>query len=672
MFKKVLIANRGEIACRVMRTAEQMGVATVAVYSDADADAPHVRMATESVHLGPPAASESYLLGNKVIAAARATGATAIHPGYGFLSENADFAEAVRDAGMIFIGPSAVAIRSMGAKDNAKAIMEKAGVPVVPGYYGKDQSIERLATSADEISYPVLLKATMGGGGKGMRVVEKADDLAEAAASARREGESSFGDGRLLVEKFLIKPRHVEVQVFADSHGNVVHLFERDCSLQRRHQKVIEEAPAPGMSDELRARMGAAAVAAAQAVGYENAGTIEFLLDSDDKFYFMEMNTRLQVEHPVTEMITGQDLVEWQFRVAAGEPLPLDQGDLVINGHAMEARLYAEDTNAGFLPSPGPVYHLAFPPSSPNVRIDTGVEVGVTVSTHYDPLIAKVIVWDVNREAARWRMSTVLDDVEVVGPTVNRSFLKFLVERDDFHAGDVDTGLIERLDAGAYTSDTSPTDDDLICASLWLMEQREQATRELAVRMGDPTSPWALSNSWRLNDVAHQDFRFCWGGREVTVSATPNADGHRFHIVDGNEVCDFQVAGEGQVSGNVRASINGRGVSVRVISVENQMSLFSGEHMARMTLADPALLATANDAETPVLAAPMPGKVVAVNVNAGDVVSAGSTMMVIEAMKMEHAIKASVDGQVTAVHYQVGEQVDEGVDLLTFEAMEQG
>ena len=672
MFKKVLIANRGEIACRVMRTAEQMGVATVAVYSDADADAPHVRMATESVYLGPPHASESYLLGDKVIAAARATGATAIHPGYGFLSENADFAEAVREAGLKFIGPSAVAIRSMGAKDNAKAIMEKAGVPVVPGYYGKDQSIERLATSADDIGYPVLLKAAMGGGGKGMRVVEKANDLVEAAASARREGESSFGDGRLLVEKFLVKPRHVEVQVFADSHGNVVHLFERDCSLQRRHQKVIEEAPAPGMSDKLRARMGAVAVAATQAVGYENAGTIEFLLDSDGKFYFLEMNTRLQVEHPVTEMITGQDLVEWQFRVAAGEPLPLGQDDLVINGHAMEVRLYAEDPNAGFMPAPGPVYHLAFPPSSPNVRIDTGVEAGGTVSIHYDPLIAKVIVWDIDREAARCRMSSVLDDIEVVGPTVNRSFLKFLVERDDFHAGDVDTGLIERLDPGAYISDMSPTDDDLICASLWVMELREQAAQELAARMGDPTSPWTRSDCWRLNDVGHQDLRFRWDGREVTVSATLYADGYRFYIVDGDEVSNFQVAGEGQASGDIRASINGRGVLARVISVENEISLFSGEHMARMTLVDPAQPAAADDAETPVLAAPMPGKVVAVNVNAGDVVLSGSTMMVIEAMKMEHAIKASVDGQVTAVHYEVGEQVDEGVDLLTFEAAEQG
>ena len=510
MFRKVLIANRGEIACRVMRTADRMGIATVAVYSDADADAPHVRMAGEAVRLGPPAAAESYLLADKVLAAAKATGADAIHPGYGFLSESAAFAKAVRDAGLIFIGPPTAAIEAMGAKDNAKAIMEKAGVPVVPGYYGEDQSDENLAVSAAEIGYPVLLKAALGGGGKGMRVVERAEDLTEAAASARREGVSSFGDGRLLVEKYLVKPRHVEVQVFVDAHGNCVHLFERDCSLQRRHQKVIEEAPAPGMTDELRARMGDTAVAAAQAVGYENAGTVEFLLDAEGGFYFMEMNTRLQVEHPVTEMITATDLVEWQFRVASGDPLPMDQDDLDIDGHAMEARIYAEDPDSGFLPAPGAIRYLSFPIETEHVRIDTGVEEGGEVSSHYDPMIAKLIVWDTDREAARRRLSAALDDVHVVGPTVNRAFLKYLTEHSDFASGDVDTGLIDRLDPSAYARDPSPNTDAMTLASLRVVAERAVDARLVAGRKGDPYSPWASSECWRVNDVAHQDLRFGW------------------------------------------------------------------------------------------------------------------------------------------------------------------
>jgi 3-methylcrotonyl-CoA carboxylase alpha subunit len=671
VFKKILIANRGEIACRVMRTAERMGIATVAVYSDADAEAPHVKMAGQSVHIGPSPATESYLLADKILDAAKLTGADAIHPGYGFLSENADFAAAVRAAGLIFVGPSAEAIRSMGAKDNAKAIMEKAGVPVVPGYYGSDQSVDRLAESAKEIGYPVLLKAAMGGGGKGMRVVVKPSDLAEAAESARREGESSFGDGRLLVEKYLAKPRHVEVQIFADSHGNAVHLFERDCSLQRRHQKVIEEAPAPGMSEELRARMGASAVAAAQAVGYENAGTVEFLLDANAGFYFMEMNTRLQVEHPVTEMITGQDLVEWQFKVADGGTLPLAQGELTITGHAMEARLYAEDPDAGFLPAPGDIHHLAFPQPSMNVRIDTGVVAGQSVSSHYDPMIAKVIVWDIDRDGACQRMSSVLSAVEVVGPTVNRGFLKFLVDNADFRAGDVDTGLIDRLDPGSFAMDTAPTRDALVCAGLWLLDQRATQARDISARRGDPTTPWSSTECWRVNDVAHQDLQFSWGDHQVVVSAMPQDDGHAFRLREEDDLIICQVQGNVDASGRVQAVIDGRGVSARVVCIGNALTVFLDHRMFCMLLADPALLAADDDADAPMLAAPMPGKVVAVHVAAGDVVTAGTTLIVLEAMKMEHAIKAPMDGRVMVVHYGVGDQVDEGIDLLAFEEADQ-
>ena len=671
MFRKVLIANRGEIACRIMRTAERLGVATVAVYSDADASAPHVAMAGEAVRLGPAPAAESYLLTDKVLAAAKATGADAIHPGYGFLSENARFAKAVRDAGLIFIGPPTDAIHAMGAKDNAKAIMEKAGVPVVPGYYGEDQSDENLAASAAEIGYPVLLKAAMGGGGKGMRVVTRPEDLAEAAASARREGQSSFGDGRLLVEKYLVKPRHVEVQVFADAHGNTVHLFERDCSLQRRHQKVIEEAPAPGMGEELRQRMGAAAVAAAKAVGYENAGTVEFLLAADESFYFMEMNTRLQVEHPVTEMITGLDLVEWQFRVAAGEPLPLGQDALAINGHAVEARIYAEDPDNGFLPAPGMIRHLAFPEPSANVRIDTGVAAGGEVSSFYDPMIAKLIVWDDTREAALRRMADALDAVEVVGPTVNRAFLKFLVQQPDFAAGDVDTGLIDRLDAAAYADDTAPDDAALAMASLAIVTERARAARATAARRGDPFSPWASSACWRVNDMAHQDLLFRWGEAEATVAVTPVAGGHEIRIERADGDTTLHADGEGTPDGLVTAVVDGEKRRARVVTAGSEITVFMAAKTSRFGLADPALMASADDAEAPVFAAPMPGTVVAVNVKAGDEVKAGTTLIVLEAMKMEHAIKAPVDGRISAVHYGVGDQVEEGRNLIAFEAAEQ-
>ncbi len=525
MIQKLLIANRGEIACRVMRTAARLGIATVAVYSEADAGAPHVSMADEAVGIGPAAAAESYLLAANVLAAATQTGADSVHPGYGFLSENADFAEAVRAAGMMFVGPPSAAIRDMGGKDNAKALMEKAGVPVVPGYYGADQNDATLRKEADKIGYPVLLKAAMGGGGKGMRAVLASAEFDDAVASARREAEAAFGDGRMLVEKLIDRPRHVEVQVFADSHGNCVHLFERDCSLQRRHQKVIEEAPAPGMTDDLRQRMGAAAVAAAKAVGYENAGTIEFLLDHDGGFYFMEMNTRLQVEHPVTELITGQDLVEWQLRVAAGEALPCRQEDLTIRGHAMEARLYAEDPAKGFLPAPGPLDHLIFPADDNHIRIDTGVVQGQDVTAHYDPMIAKVISWGDDRDAARRHLIDALARTEVVGPVVNRRFLMMLAANEDFAAGAPDTGLIDRMAEESLTDTTPPSRDVLSLAALHVLMARADAAVQRARGSGDRGSPWNQTDGWRLNDVAHQDLIFGIDADEVALSAMPSSGG---------------------------------------------------------------------------------------------------------------------------------------------------
>ena len=444
MFTKILIANRGEIACRVIKTARRLGISTVAVYSEADATARHVTLADEAVEIGPAPVRDSYLRGDRIIAAAQRTGAAAIHPGYGFLSENAGFAADCTAAGLVFVGPGAAAIRAMGSKSAAKSLIENAGVAVVPGYHGDDQSDDLLRAEADRIGYPVLLKPSAGGGGKGMRVVREASQFDAALAAARREASASFGDVHMLIEKFVTQPRHIEVQVFADAHGNVLHLFERDCSVQRRHQKIIEEAPAPGLTEEQRLTMGQAAVDAAKAVGYLGAGTVEFLVDSGGRFYFMEMNTRLQVEHPVTELVTGQDLVEWQLLVAAGEPLPLSQGDLVINGHAIEARLYAEDPDRDFLPATGHLLHLRYPAAGQHVRIDTGVREGDLVSIHYDPLLAKLIVWDTDRASALRRLQTALRETRVIGVTTNLGFLTTVAAHEVFAAGGVDTGFIDR------------------------------------------------------------------------------------------------------------------------------------------------------------------------------------------------------------------------------------
>ncbi len=662
MFSSLLIANRGEIAVRIARTARAMGLRTVAVFSDADRDAPHVRACDEAWPIGPAPAAESYLVADRILDVARRSGAEAIHPGYGFLSENAAFAEACAAAGVAFVGPPAAAIEAMGSKAGAKALMETAGVPLVPGYHGADQSADRLAAAAREIGFPVLLKASAGGGGKGMRVVAGDGDLAGAIAGAQREGRASFGDDRLIVEKYLERPRHVEVQVFADTHGNTVHLFERDCSAQRRHQKILEEAPAPGLDPALRAAMGAAAVAAAEAVGYVGAGTVEFILDAGGSFHFMEMNTRLQVEHPVTELVTGLDLVALQLRVAAGEALPFAQSDLTIDGHAVEVRLYAEDPARDFMPQTGRLEHLRFPEGE-GIRIDSGVEEGGTVSVHYDPMIAKVIAHGPDRERALARLGAALGRCEVVGVTTNRAFLKALVEHPEVVAGPIDTGFVGReIAALAPPADAAPP---WVVALAGLAEMRALAlaARERAARSGDPRSPWARADAWRLNDSAHHDIRFRQGEGETVVEMHAAGDGWRVRVGD-STVC---VAAEPGPDGALMATVDGGRRPVRVVAERDRRTVLAGGRAWTLTLIDP--LAGIDDAGEGGgrLVAPMPAKVVSVSVAAGDTVAKGATLVVLEAMKMEHTITAPADGTVAGIPVAAGDLVEEGADLVVFE-----
>jgi len=656
--KKLLIANRGEIARRIIRTAHAMGIATVAVHSDADAGAPHVREATQAVHIGPAPARDSYLDPAKLLDAARRTGADAVHPGYGFLSENADFARAVRLAELIWVGPPVAAMEIMGLKDSAKAAMKKAGVPITPGYQGQDQSLVRLERAAAQIGFPLLIKAVAGGGGKGMRSVVDPASFAQDVLSCQREGAQSFGNDGVMLEKLIARPRHVEVQVFADRAGNIVHLFERDCSLQRRHQKVIEEAPAPGLSDRLRHTLGIAAVAAATAIRYEGAGTIEFILDLDavDKFgdpafYFMEMNTRLQVEHPVTEAITGFDLVEWQLRIARGEMLPANQDAILATGHAVEARLYAEDAEGGFLPSTGKLTRLRFP-ALPGVRIDSGVETGSEISVHYDPMIAKVIGFGATREAAIDRLIAGLDGCVVEGVKSNRAFLARLVGHPAFRAGEVDTGFIARhADALAPAIDIA--DDMVLIAALAL-------TTPAAARA--PATMFERFGGFRINLVAER-------GLDLFAGATRHAlllsrDGDRVQVKGLGEVrtlagrwiddLTFEADFDGRL---VRAAvlISGAGVEVRL---EGRVA-----HLSTRPLATDAK-GLASDAR---VAAPMPGRVLALDVAVGATVAVGDRLLVLEAMKMEHRLVAKVAGSVAAVHVAEGDQVADGMLLVEIE-----
>ncbi|HEV7258281.1 MAG TPA: acetyl-CoA carboxylase biotin carboxylase subunit [Bosea sp. (in: a-proteobacteria)] len=648
----ILIANRGEIACRVIRTAQRLGLRTIAVYSEADAEALFVQMADEAYPIGPAPARESYLDADKILAVAKQAGAACIHPGYGFLSENADFAEACAAAGIVFVGPPASAIRAMGLKDAAKALVEKANVPVVPGYHGAEQGADFLRGEARRIGYPVLIKAVAGGGGKGMRRVERPEDFDEALASAQREGQNAFGDARVLVEKYVLSPRHVEIQVFGDSHGNVVHLYERDCSLQRRHQKVIEEAPAPGMTAEVRAAMGRAATEAARAVGYVGAGTVEFIADGReglqaDRFYFMEMNTRLQVEHPVTEAITGLDLVGLQLKVAAGEPLGFAQQDVRATGHAVEARLYAEDPEKGFLPSTGKLWALQFPEGE-GIRIDTGVEAGDTVTPFYDPMIAKVIAHGATRDEALDRLGEALGETLVAGPRTNLAFLKALTEAQGFRDGPFDTGFIER-NLSALGAEPQPLDAAAVAAAaLQLEEERQLAGLTLASERadGEHRSPWLDADAFSLMPRPPLGLPLNVDGERIEARIEWHEDGAIVSL-PGHDI------GEGEHE---------------VALAEAEPGAYFALHRGRQTavsLFDPfGVDLDAAAGSGGVVKAPMHGKLIALFVSVGDAVVKGQRLAIVEAMKMEHVLTAPRDGTVSEVAGVPGSQVAEGAKVV--------
>jgi 3-methylcrotonyl-CoA carboxylase alpha subunit len=663
VFDAVLIANRGEIACRIIRTLKRLGIGAITVYSDADRDARHVALADRAIRLGPAPASESYLRVDAILRAAARTGAQAIHPGYGFLAENAGFARACREAGLTFIGPSPEAIEIMGTKDRAKAAAAAAAVPLLPGHQGEPQDGASLLAVARELGFPVLLKAVAGGGGKGMRVVRRPDDFAAALEGARREAAAAFGDERMLLERYLMAPRHIEVQVFGDQHGQVVHLFERDCSVQRRHQKVIEEAPAPGLSGDQRRGLGATAVRLAQAIGYTNAGTVECLLDRDGTFYFMEMNTRLQVEHPVTEMITGLDLVEWQLRVAAGEPLPLAQEDLTCSGHAIEARLYAEDPERGFLPSTGTLAHLRLPEPTEAIRIETGVAAGERISPFYDPMLAKVVAWGPDRASALRRLRAALGATEIVGAASNLEFLARVMSHQAFAAGPVATAFVEE-NAADLLAPVPPADDRILAtACLWLLCRRRQEAATTTVASGDPFSPWHRVDGWRLNDVGHQTLRLRRAGEPVEIDAQAVGAGWRLRI-EGRELF-----GSAALTADGRLAVELEGVRSRasIVAQGDQLHVFTPGGRYQVERIDPLAIAGSEDEAGDVLSAPMPGKIVRQLVAAGDRVQRGAPLLVLEAMKMEHTIIAPRDGRVVAVRYAENEQVEEGAILLDFE-----
>ena len=666
MFNKILIANRGEIACRVIKTARRMGIKTVAVYSEADARARHVRLADEAVLIGPPAARESYLVIDKIIAAARQTGAQAIHPGYGFLSENEAFCRACDEAGIVFIGPPVTAIRAMGSKSEAKKLMGEAQVPLTPGYHGDNQDPDFLHQQAQAICYPVLIKAAAGGGGKGMRLVQADEEFLDSLSSCKREAASSFGDDHVLVEKYITQPRHIEIQVFGDTHGNVVHLFERDCSVQRRHQKVLEEAPAPGMTAQRRAAMGRAAVDAAKAVGYVGAGTVEFIVNQDGTFYFMEMNTRLQVEHPVTEMITGQDLVEWQIRVAFGEPLPLSQEQLTIQGHSIEARIYAEDPSRGFLPSIGKLLHLAPPQESLYVRVDTGVEEGDEISPHYDPMIAKLIVWDSSRERAQARMLQALADYRVVGVTNNIEFLSRLTACPAFAGADLDTGLIERERAFLFAQQEPVPEDVWRVAALAQLLRERQCAQQSADRASEPQSPWNIADGWRMNTTAQRELTFSMGEQQQVVGVSYAPENYLLEI-DGRAAPAF---GEMDSRGVLRFNLDGNRRQATVIAAQDKRHVFVDGRTWALNYIDPLHYMAQGSGAQGGLVAPMPGKVIALLASEGQRVEQGAPLLILEAMKMEHTITAPVSGLVKTYRFAVGDQVADGVLLVDLESEE--
>ena len=660
LFGKVVIANRGEIACRVIRTARRLGITIVAVYSEADRAALHVDLADEAWPIGPPPAQDSYLNIDAILDAARNSGADAVHPGYGFLSENAEFAAACAAAGVTFIGPHASAIRAMGSKSAARALMQRSGVPVVPGYHGEDQDPGRLVDEAERIGFPVLIKATAGGGGRGMRVVTGAAEFAAALAAAQREAAGAFGDDRMLIEKYVPRARHLEIQIFADSHGNTIHLFERDCSIQRRYQKLLEEAPAPELEPKRRSAMGKAAVAAARAVGYVGAGTVEFIADAEN-FYFIEMNTRLQVEHPVTEMVTGLDLVEWQLRVAAGEPLPIDERDLRLRGHGIEARLYAEDPERGFLPQTGTLHELRFPPAD-IARVDTGVRRGDRVTSYYDSMIAKIIVWGEDRPAALERLRRALCETAVLGVGTNLGLLVRISAHPEFASAAVDTEFLERhRDVLLPTHRPAPAKALAAAAVARLLAHASAAA---AACLNDPNSPWARGVGWRLNGEGHQKLVFRDGAAERTVVARARAEEWLLEI--GEEgICAY---GERRPDGALAVVLDGvRGRATVLDHGSETAVILSGENW-RLIEIDPLAAYEGDDPGAGRLTAPMPGRVAQVLVEVGDAVRRAEPLMIIEAMKMEHTVTAPVDGIVDAVRFGVGDLVEEGAELIALAA----
>ncbi len=666
MFRRILIANRGEIACRVAHTCRRLGIQAVAVYSDADRDARHVALVDAAYRIGPPPASQSYLDSKAILAAAEASGAEAIHPGYGFLSENAAFAEACAAQSVVFIGPPPDAIRAMGEKSAAKALMKKAGVPLVPGWYEEGASAERLAKIAAEIGYPVLIKAVAGGGGKGMRIVHTVAELPAALAGAAREAGAAFGDPRVMLEKYLAAARHIEVQVFGDRFGNVVHLFERDCSAQRRYQKVIEEAPAIGLSDATRGAMGKAAVKAARAVGYVGAGTVEFLVASADggnenPFYFLEMNTRLQVEHPVTEAITGLDLVEWQLRVAAGEALPLAQDRIEVRGHAIEARLYAENPARNFLPATGTLLRFRRPPLESHVRLDTGVREGDVVTPHYDPLLAKLIVWGDDRPGAVCRLEAALDEWEIGGPETNHGFLRRLVRHPDFIRGGVDTGFLGRV----LEDLVQPPDigkDGLALAVLGECLSFAAAAAVTARATTDPWSPWSVADGWRLNTEASLRLHFRHGETEFMVKVTPEDGRYRLDLPTG----PLTARGRFSEPGTLLAEIGSKRYRIGWFRHGREVVVAAPGWIYRLAIVDPLTAAFVEEETRGGVTAPLPGRVVQVLVAPGAEVAKGDPLVVLLAMKVEHTLVAPGSGQVARVLARSGDQVEEGTLLIAF------
>ncbi|MDO7594903.1 MAG: acetyl/propionyl/methylcrotonyl-CoA carboxylase subunit alpha [Burkholderiaceae bacterium] len=665
MFTKILIANRGEIACRVAATAKRLGIQTVAVYADADADAMHVKACDEAVHIGGSAPAQSYLQWQRILDAACATGAQAVHPGYGFLSENDAFATACAEAGLVFIGPKPASIRAMGLKAESKRLMANAGVPLVPGYHGENQDSAFLQEQADVIGYPVLIKASAGGGGKGMRVVSQAGDFAAALSSCQREAINSFANDAVLIEKYVQRPRHIEIQIFGDNHGNCVSLFERDCSVQRRHQKVLEEAPAPGMTAAMRLAMGEAAVAAAKAVQYVGAGTVEFIVEQADdgamSFYFMEMNTRLQVEHPVTEAVTGLDLVAWQLRVAAGEPLPKSQDQLQLNGHAIEARICAENPNQDFLPATGPLWHFSGPEASHfcftagGVRLDTGVTQGDVVSPFYDSMLAKLIVWGADRDEALAKLDKALSEMQVVGVANNVAFLRDVVQSASFSQGDLDTDLIARERDNLFKTQT--LSEDLAVAGVMGMVLRQEVDA-----MG--SNPWQAVDGWQVVGAPPRPFQLqgAWGDEVRALDVVLYSAPQRLRIADMDHAFEWRAHPRG-----VSVCLNGVWTDLSVVASAGQYHVFSRAGHAVLQWVDPlAGSAQAADALGG-LNTPMPGKLIRMDVAVGDTVAKGQVLAVMEAMKMEHSIASPRDGVVSEVFYAVGDQVAEGQALLTLQ-----